>query len=69
MKTERRHELAQNDLAAWLERNYELVKPYSKVIAGVVIGVVVLGAGYAFKTKQGREKARDCLDRTLLGPG
>ena len=48
MKNERRHELQTNELAVWLARWIEKIKPYSKAIAGVAILAVtiVCAVGY-----------------------
>ncbi len=43
MKSERRHELQQNDLAAYLNRINKVVEPYTRVIA-VAVGVIAVGA-------------------------
>ena len=37
MKTERRHELQKNDLADWLGKHIDQIRPYSKVLMGVVL--------------------------------
>lgn len=37
MKTERRHELQTNELADWLGKQIEGIRPYSKTILGVVV--------------------------------
>lgn len=41
MKTERRHELAKNDLADWIGDRIEELKPYSTAIWATVLAVVV----------------------------
>ncbi len=43
MKTQRRHELQTNWLADHLGKQLEAVKPYSKMIAGVLIGLLAVG--------------------------
>lgn len=42
MKTERRHELATNDLADWIGDKFEELKPYSTAIWATVLAVFVL---------------------------
>ena len=43
MKTERRHELQNNELAAWLTVRIEKIQPYSKTVLGVLIlGLVII---------------------------
>jgi len=47
MKNERRHELQQNSLAAWIEQSIGRLKPYSTVITiGVVAVVALTGVSY-----------------------
>jgi len=46
MKTERRHELATNELADWLGDAIERIKPYSTAITGTLLAGVVLLAAY-----------------------
>jgi hypothetical protein len=46
MKAERRHELQENVLAAWLAKQIALVKPYWQVITGVAI-VALVGVALA----------------------
>lgn len=42
MKTERRHELAKNDLANWLGEQIEALRPYSGAISASVLAAAVL---------------------------
>jgi len=47
MKSERRHELEQNELADWLARTGEQIKPYQNLILGVLIlGLAAAIAGW-----------------------
>ncbi len=46
MKTERRHELEQNSLAAWIEQTVESLRPYSTAIIGGGIALLVLGGAF-----------------------
>jgi tetratricopeptide (TPR) repeat protein len=41
MKTERRHELQENELANWLGDKLDVLRPYSKAILGVLVLAVV----------------------------
>ena len=52
MKSERRHELQQNELAIYLDRINKSVEPYSKIIAVVVAVLVIGGIGIAFYNTQ-----------------
>ncbi|MGD9128575.1 MAG: hypothetical protein PVH19_14455 [Planctomycetia bacterium] len=45
MKSERRHELEQNKLADWTVHVIEKVKPYTNVIVGGTIAVLILAIG------------------------
>ena len=58
MKTQRRHELQENTLAHWLERQVNAIAPYSKAIFGTVLAVVVLGALFAFNQQRTAQKER-----------
>ena len=43
MKTERRHELQNNELATWLTVRIEKIQPYLKTVLGVLIlGLVII---------------------------
>jgi hypothetical protein len=48
MKTQRRHELQTNVLADWIGKHLESVRPYSKVIGGVVVVVLVVALAAAY---------------------
>lgn len=45
MKSERRHELQHNDLAEWIVKGYEGVRPYKNTILGVGLLAIVLLIG------------------------
>ena len=51
-KTERRHELQQNELAAYLEKVNKQIEPYSKPILGVVLVVMAVGIGWSFYSSE-----------------
>ena len=51
-KTERRHELQQNDLAAYLEKANTYIEPYSKPILGVVLVLMAAGVFWSFYSSE-----------------
>lgn len=57
MKTERRHELQTNELAIWLNKWIEQIKPYSKGILGALI-VVVVAFVAVYLVNERNEKSR-----------
>ena len=62
MKTERRHELAKNDLADWMGDRIEELKPYSTAIWATVLAVfmVILAIVYwSRKTEAQLERTWD----------
>jgi len=63
MKTERRHELATNELADWLGDAIERIKPYSTAITGTVLACVVLVAAYAVWSRQSTAKVVESWGR------
>ena len=46
MKSERRHELQHNELATWLIKSAEAIKPYQNIILAAVVVVLVGLLGY-----------------------
>ena len=48
MKSERRHELQHNELAEWLFRTGQAIKPYQELIVAAVAVVVVAALVYAY---------------------
>jgi hypothetical protein len=56
MKTERRHELATNELADWLGDTIERVKPYSTAITGTVLACALLAGAYVYYTRTSASK-------------
>jgi hypothetical protein len=54
MKGQRRHELEQNELADWMANLIEAVKPYSNLIFGGVLILVILGIGITFWAHRSR---------------
>jgi len=59
MKGERRHELEQNQLAEWLGKSFETVRPYQNAILGVLLLAVVGGGAYVWWSRQSRDKAAE----------
>ena len=52
-KTERRHELQQNDLAAYLEQANKRIEPYSKqILVGILLVLAVLVAFYFYNSER-----------------
>ena len=56
MKTERRHELARNELADWIGDKIEAVKPYSTALTATALALVV--AVFAFVLWSRKSEAR-----------
>lgn len=54
MKSERRHELEHNELADWTSNAIEKIKPYTNVIVGGTIAVIIFAVGISLWTKQTR---------------
>jgi hypothetical protein len=46
MKSERRHELQHNELADWLVKSAETIKPYQNLVFAVVVLVLIGAVGY-----------------------
>lgn len=60
MKTERRHELATNDLADWLGDKIEELKPYSTAIWGTILAVVAVIFAFIYWSRNSEAR----LERT-----
>jgi tetratricopeptide (TPR) repeat protein len=69
MKSERRHELQQNDLAIALDRLNRSIEPYSKIIALVVAVVIVGGIAVAFYNSQQSGLRSDATLQLLQASG
>jgi predicted negative regulator of RcsB-dependent stress response len=63
MKSKRRHELEQNELADWLAATIAGIKPYQNLILGVVLVLVVAGAGYAWWARQSGTQNAEAWDQ------
>jgi tetratricopeptide (TPR) repeat protein len=60
MKSERRHELEQNELAIWIGQTVKAIEPYSKAIlagAALVVVVILLIAWWKSQSAVGAEEA------------
>ncbi len=71
MKSERRHELQQNDLALWLTNKFGGVKPYVGMIGGGLVAVVMIWAAVTFFATQSsgeKEKAWNAYNAALWKP-
>ncbi|MEA1950294.1 MAG: tetratricopeptide repeat protein [Planctomycetota bacterium] len=62
MKSERRHELEQNELADWLGDSVETVKPYANVILGVLLGALIVVVGGTWWVQQSQAKQGESWD-------
>lgn len=52
MKSERRHELQHNELADWIARSYETVRPYGNAILAAVAVVCLVAIGWLWWSRQ-----------------
>ncbi len=52
MKSERRHELKENELADWLEKSIDSIVPYTKAILGGIVAIVVAFLAYTLWQSQ-----------------
>jgi hypothetical protein len=52
MKSERRHELQHNELAEWLAKSAEAIKPYQNLLFAGVVVVLVAAVGYTLWSRQ-----------------
>lgn len=57
MKTERRHELQTNVLADWLGRQIEAIRPYTNIIIGVAVVLLVVIGVYSIWSAWSRSAA------------
>ncbi len=58
MKTQRRHELQTNELADWLGKHIDQVKPYTQwIVGGVILVVVLIGVFIYFSREQSKQTA------------
>ncbi|HEY2760708.1 MAG TPA: tetratricopeptide repeat protein [Pirellulales bacterium] len=62
MKAEHRHELQTNELAAWLEDTIEKLKPYTRLIIGLAVALLVILGVYTYLNaleRRGQTEASD----------
>jgi hypothetical protein len=71
MKSERRHELQHNELAAWLFKSVETIKPYQNLLWAGVVVVLLAVLGYTWWSRQSAEQATNAWDEfnTVLESG
>ena len=58
MKTERRHELQENELAAWLGRQILRLKPYLRMVLGVVILIILAMTASTYLSNRNNDAER-----------
>jgi len=63
MKTERRHELQKNELADSLAHGIERVRPYSRVISGILLGIVALSIAWAYTSNKSARRVTSGWDQ------
>ena len=69
MKTERRHELQQNDLAVWLAKVNTAIEPYSKLIAIVLLAIFVLTVVVSFMSTRDQEQRSESTLNLIQATG
>ena len=52
MKSERRHQLEQNELAKWIAAKFEALRPYQNALLGVALLVAAVLIGYGVYARQ-----------------
>jgi predicted negative regulator of RcsB-dependent stress response len=62
MKSERRHELQHNELAEWLARSSETIKPYQNIILAAVVAVLVAVLGYTLWSRDAANRTSQAWD-------
>jgi predicted negative regulator of RcsB-dependent stress response len=67
MKSERRHELEQNELADWLAKTIESSKPYQNTILGVILLMVLGFAGYTWWTRHSSAESSEAWGQFNAG--
>ena len=67
MKRERRHELQHNELADWLAKAIERLKPYQNVIVAAVVVVILAAGGYAWISHASEAKTAQAWDALNSG--
>ena len=62
MKSERRHELQHNELAAWMARSAAAIQPYQNIILAAVVVVLVATLGYTLWSRDAAGRASQAWD-------
>ncbi len=62
MKSERRHELQHNELAVWLIKSFETIKPYQNIILAAVAAVFVAVLGYTLWSRDAASRTAQAWD-------
>ena len=62
MKSERRHELQHNELADWLAKSAEMLKPYQNIALAVGAVVLVAVLGYTWWSRESAAQATQAWD-------
>ena len=62
MRSERRHELQQNELADWLSDGIETVKPYTNVTLGLTILILIVVVGGTWWIRQSAAESAEAWD-------
>ena len=57
MKSERRHELQHNELADWMVKWGEVIKPYANVILGGILLIAIIAVGWTVMAKKSHANA------------
>jgi tetratricopeptide (TPR) repeat protein len=62
MKSQRRHELEQNELADWLAQNIAAIRPYQNMFLGIVVLLALGGMCYAWWSRQASSQVVQASD-------
>ena len=62
MKSERRHELQHNELADWLAKAAETIKPYQNMAMGAVALVLIVMVGYTLWSRESTAQTTQAWD-------
>jgi hypothetical protein len=69
MKSNRRHELKTNELADWLGRHLDQIKPYTKAISGAVLALFVVVVVIALVSQRNRQLETAAWNEYTLAMG
>lgn len=62
MKSERRHELQHNELAEWLAKSVETIKPYQNILLTALAAVLIAVLGYTWWSRESAAQATQAWD-------